>query len=217
MKKIKIPTEKFSKFLREIAVIVIGIAITLSASYWSTNRNIEKDIALYLDAIKLELEENIRILEDANNNFIQTSVNYSGYLMSQEKKSLNLDSLIFYKNIAFNNSPITVKTNAFDMFKANGNMRLVKDKKLLLSLWDTYAKLAELKQNFEGIQGMKMDEIKKYFYLNSLPDEDLLKNPPLYDFYVNMNVPRVQREISYQTIMFLNETLSMIEKTKETK
>ena len=217
MKNLKFPTEKFGKFLREIAVIVIGVAITLSASYWISNRNTEKDIALYLDVIKMELEENIKVLEEANNNFIQTSVNYSNYLMSQEKKSLNLDSLIFYKNIAYNNTPITVKTNAFDMFKAYGNMRLVKDKMLLLSLWNTYAKLAELKQGFEGIQGMKMDEIKKYFYLNSLPDEDLLKDPPLYDFYVNMQVPRVQREISYRTIMFLNETISMIEKTKETK
>ena len=217
MKKIKIPVEKFGKFFREIAVIVIGVAITLSASYWINNRNIEKDIALYLDAIKLELEENIRVLEEANNNFIQTSVNYSGYLMSQEKKLLNLDSLIFYRNIAYNNTPITIKTNAFDMFKAYGNMRLVTDKKLLLSLWDTYAKLAELKQGLEGIQGMKMDEIKKYIYLNSMPDEELLKDPPLYDFYVDLQAPRVQRDMIHYTITFLNETISMIEKTKETK
>ena len=152
MKKIKSPTEKVYKFLREIAVIVIGVAITLSASYWITNRNAKKDMALYLSAIKLELEENVRVFEEANNNLIQISINYSEYLRLHEKKSLNLDSLIFYRNFtAFNNTPITIKTNAFDMFKASGNMRLMKDKNLLLSLWESYAKLTEQKQNFEGI------------------------------------------------------------------
>ena len=134
-----------------------------------------------------------------------------------KKKSLNLDSLKFYRTIAYNNTPITVKTNAFDMFKAYGNMRLVKNKKLLLSLWDAYAKLEELKQGFEGIQEMKLDEIKKYFHLNSLPEEELLKDPPLYDFYVNMQAPRVQRDRINYTIMFLNETISMIDKTKDIK
>jgi len=211
MKKIKIQTEKIGKFLREIAVIVIGVAITLSASYWITNKNSEKDVALYLNAIKLELEENIRVLEDANNGMIQTSINYSNYLRSHEKKTLNIDSLSFYRNMAaFNNSPVMVKTNAFDMFKTSGNMRLVKDKELLLSLWESYTKLAELKQGFEGLQQLKMDEMKKYFYLNSLPEEELLKNPPMYDFYVNMFVPDVQRGMINSVLRVLNETKSMI-------
>ena len=218
MKKIKIPTENFFKFLREIAVIVIGVAITLSASYWITNRNAEKDMTLYLNAIKMELEENIKTLEETNNNFIQVSINYSNYLMSHDKKSLHLDSLIFYVDkTAFNNTPITVKRNALDMFKTSGNMRLVKDKKLLLSLWESYAKLDELKQSFEGIQGMKIDEIKKYIYLNSLPEEELLKDPPMYDFYVNMQVPRVQRDIINYTLMFLKETVLMIEQAKDAR
>lgn len=210
IKKLRSQTKKIGKFLREIAVIVIGVAITLFANYWITNRNTEKDMALYLNAIKLELEENIKVLEEANSDLIQIAINYSDYLRSHDKKSLNLDSLIFYRNkTTFNASLITVKTNAFDMFKASGNMRLVKDKKLLLSLWSTYTKLDELKQSFEGMQQMKMDEMKKYFYLNNLPDEELLKDPPMYDFYVNMFVPYVQRNISNITLKSLNETVSM--------
>lgn len=210
IKKLKSQTKKVGKFLREIAVIVIGVAITLFANYWINNRNAEKDMALYLNAIKLELEENIKVLEEANSDLIQIAINYSNYLRSHDKKSLNLDSLIFYRNkTTFNASLITVKTNAFDMFKASGNMRLVKDKQLLLSLWSTYTRLDELKQSFEAMQQMKMDEMKKYFYLNNLPDEELLKDPPMYDFYVNMFVPYVQRNISNITLKSLNETVSM--------
>jgi len=212
MKKLKIPTEKIGNFLREIAVIVIGVAITLSASYWIANKNAERDMDLYLNTIKMELEENISSLEEYKKNILQSSINYSNYLMSHEKKSLNLDSLIFYRNTtAFNNTPITVKANALDMLKASGNMRLVKDKEILRSLWESYAKLDELKRGFEGIQAMKMDEIKKFFYLNSLPDEELLKDPPMYDFHVNMFVPRVQQDLINYTLVFLKETKSMIE------
>ena len=147
MKKIKIQTGKIGKFLREIVVIVIGVAITLSASYWITNKKAERDMSLSLSMIKLELEENIRILEEANNNMIQTSINYSDYLRSHKKESLDLDSLRFYRErTVFNTTPVTVKTNAFDMFKSSGNMSLVKDKKLLLSLWESYTKLANMKQ-----------------------------------------------------------------------
>ncbi len=70
-------------------------------------------------------------------------------------------------------------------------MRLVKNKKMLLSLWDSYSQLAELKRVFDTTHEMKMDEMKKYFYLNSIPAEELLKNPPMYDYYVNMYTSQV--------------------------
>lgn len=210
MKKIKIPTQKIGKFLREIVVIVIGVAITLLASHWVTNRNTEKDMALYLDAIKLELEENVKILKEANGHSVQVAVNYSEYLRSHDKKTLNLDSLLFYRDrTVFNAYSVMVKNNAFEMFKSSGNMRLVKNKELLLSLWDTYAKLDDLKRGIELSQQLKMEEMKKYFYLNSSPNDELLKNPPMYDFYVNMYVPHMHRTLIDYTLKHLNETISM--------
>ena len=83
MKKSK--KKKIGKFLREIAVIVIGVAITLSASYWITNKNAERDMDLYLNAIRIELEENIRTLEEANNGWIQISVNDASHLKLSHK------------------------------------------------------------------------------------------------------------------------------------
>ena len=209
---------KVYKFLREIAVIVIGVTITLSASYWISNRNAKRDMSLSLSMIKLELEENIRILEEANNNLIQVSINYSDYLRSHKKDSLDLDSLLFYRErTVFNTSLVTVKNNAFDMFKTSGNMSLVKDKKLLLSLWDVYTKLDNLNHFHEDVSQLKMDEMKKYFYLNGLPEKELLKNPPMYDFYVNMYAPYAQGRMVNYTLTVLNETISMLEEVKEIK
>ncbi len=210
--KLKIKTEKIGEFLSEIVIIVIGVAITLAANNWITNRNAEKDTALYLEAIKLELEENKRALEDANDNLVQNSINYSNYLRLHDKKEMNIDTLIYYwGNVAFNSTPITFKFSAFEMFKTSGNMRLVKNKELLLSLWNTYAELAERKRGLEEMMNLKTEEMKKYFYLNSLPREALLKDPPMYNFYVNMYGAQVHRSMVSRAMYFLDETLSMME------
>ena len=58
-----VTVKKVGKYLREISVVVIGVAITLSASFWINNRNDKRDMNLYLYAIKLELDENIKFLE----------------------------------------------------------------------------------------------------------------------------------------------------------
>ena len=212
MNKSKMSITKIRKFLREIAVVVIGVAITLSTSYWITNKNAKRDMTLSLSMIKLELEENIRIIEEAKNSHIQVAINYSDYLNSHKNESLDLDTLLFYRDrTTFNSTTVLVKRNAFEMFKTSGNMSLVKDKKLLLSIWDVYTKLDELENISKTVIQLKMEEMRKYFYLNSLPDEELLKNPPMYDFYVNMYGPLVQVRAADYTLTILNETKSMLE------
>ena len=205
--------EKIGKYLREVSVVVIGVAITLFASYRITNKNEKRDMALYLKSIKLELEENIRILDETHQLLIQPGINYSDYLRSHDKKSLNADSLKYYiDKTVFNISSITINTNAFDMFKTSGNMRLVDNKEQLLSIWDSYAKLIELKQGFDMFSQMKLEEMKKFFYLSNNPrDEDILKNPPMYEFHVNMFVPYVQKQMNDKAMASLNETISMFE------
>jgi hypothetical protein len=42
MSKFKTSTSKIGRYLREISVVVIGVAITLSASYWVTSRSEKK-------------------------------------------------------------------------------------------------------------------------------------------------------------------------------
>jgi hypothetical protein len=54
--------------------------------------------------------------------------------------------------------------------------------------------------------------MKKYFYLKSLPEEELLKellkNPPMHDFYVNMYVTYAQERQYIKIKELLIETIS---------
>ena len=58
MNKLKISMSKFGKFDREVSVVVIGVAITLTATLWINKKNEKRDMALYLNAMKIELDEN---------------------------------------------------------------------------------------------------------------------------------------------------------------
>jgi len=210
MKKTKKQLKKITKYIRETSIVVIGVAITLSVSYWVTNRNEKRDTSLFLTAIKLELEENVRVLDITNQGVIQHAFKYSNYLMTHDKKSLNADSIKSYMSIIGNMTSIMFKTNAFDMFKSSGNMRLVDNRELLLSIWDTYSFLSVVQRIFDSNSEMKTEEFKKYFFQYSInpSDNDLLKNPPLYDVFVNMPIHVVQNDLYKEAMRLLNETIS---------
>ncbi|MCL2650869.1 MAG: hypothetical protein FWD60_07595 [Candidatus Azobacteroides sp.] len=207
--------KKIGKYLREISVVVIGVAITLSASYWITNSKEKRDMALYLNTIMLELEANKNIL-DKTIEQLQSSVKYADYLRSHDKKSLDPDIIKAYSCYYYDATPIIIKTNAFDMFKTSGNMRFVDNKELLLSIWDAYSVLVELSQQFEMFTQIKIEEIKKESQLFSLPNiyslsaEEILKNVPMYNYYVNINASQSLLQSSEKASMKISETMAKL-------
>ena len=191
MKKIKISAKPILKFLRELAVVVIGIAITIGLGLWINNNNIKKDQKQYLNAIILELKENMENF-DKYARALQKSVRYSNYLRSHNEKSLSLDSIRYYgacytDSIGWGeaNKIILYTENAFEMFKASGAMRHMDDKKLLLSIWKVYYamkstqntihELIEYKRNIAMMDIQKMENgeqvvaRRKVFYLDNIP------------------------------------------------
>jgi len=217
MNKTKTSIKKISEISREIFVVVIGVGITLSASYWITNRKEKSDMTLYLNTIKLELTENKKALDEIEQH-LQKSYNYTRYLSSHNKKSLNADSIRFYSDTYFEVYPLTLKTNAFEMFKTSGNMRFVSDKELLLSIWDTYAILVEFQQQNTAVTGIKVEDMRKetqhvpILEILSRSDEEILKNvPPMYNFHVNVQFYSALLLTYRNTSAILNETLSKFE------
>ena len=156
MKKLKISAAPVLKFLRELSVIVTGIIITVGLGFWVNSINNKNDLKLNLDTIVIELEENAKTF-DRYAKWMQKSVRYSEYIQSNDKNALNQDSLEYYSgssgfyesdNIDYGCGYLNVNslvnyftTNAFEMLKSSGTMRQVKDKKLLLSIWEAYTQI----------------------------------------------------------------------------
>jgi DNA gyrase/topoisomerase IV subunit B len=192
--------EKFSmkiivRYIRDLSIVVAGIAVTLYASYQVTGKSEKRDMKLYLNSIIMEMEENIKVLDEAME-YIQPSLRYSEYLQTHDKESLNEDTIISYATAFFTSQSFTFKTNAFEMFKGSGSMRLMNDKELLLSIWDVYVELADLKQFFDWYHKIKTDDlIKEAASMIVVENKTLIlkkSTVPLYNFYLiglPQNVP----------------------------
>ena len=202
MKKSKKTISKIGKYFRELSTITVGVAITLAISAWINNVNTRKDIKLYFGAIKTELEENIKYIEERKLR-IQICVNYSNYLASTDKNSLSFDSVRFYQNrTVFDVQSYHFKTNAFDMFQASGMMRLVDNKELMLTLWNTYNQLDMIEFHLKAMMQFKSDEM--IFELRNP------SNIAMYTFYAKSTIPQMMLDLLNEALNVSNETLSSL-------
>jgi len=176
---------KSGKYLREISVVVIGVAITLFASYWIGINNEKRDMALHLRAIKMELEANAGDISGLIES-LQPECRYAAYLRSHDKKSLDKDTLDSYFPLCYS-APIryTFKTNAFEIFKSSGTMRLMNDKELLSEIWNVYDGLNLLKEVIDEHSTLKWNFLEKEISLVDWDKDGKIERNiiPMYDFY----------------------------------
>jgi hypothetical protein len=201
-------TKNIIKYLREISVVVIGVAITLSASYWITHKNEKRDLKLYLSAVQLEIYGNKGMIEDRLE-ILQNSLNYAAYLRSHDKKSLNKDSIKSYypEREYYNFSSFAYKKDAFEMFKISGSMRLIKDKYLLADLWNIYSDLEELKYGIGLMLQSKAETVKQEIYMSK--EADFI---PLYDYYTKNDVTSIIWQSYTKQQEMLEKMLERLEK-----
>ncbi|MDR2972507.1 MAG: hypothetical protein LBU83_11365 [Bacteroidales bacterium] len=196
MNKYNIPFDKLVRYIRDLSIVIAGIAVTLYASGWVTKNSEKNDLKLFLNSIKIEMEENIKVIDEAME-FIQPCLKYSEYLQTNDKKSLSADTIMKYLPNIYYSRSFSFKTNAFEMFKSSGSMRLMNNKELLLSIWDVYTELADLKDFFDWYDKTKTDDmIKEVSSVIVVKNKELDFNKsiiPMYNFYLiglPENVPK---------------------------
>jgi hypothetical protein len=193
------------KYIRELSIVVVGVAITLSIGVWINHANNKKDINLYLDAIKLELEENISLIEEIIE-YWQPSMNYANYLMSNNKEALNRDSIRSFSSAFYENRYDNFSTIAFEMFKISGLMRLMDDKQLIFSICNAYKYLNLLEYHLDECRKFKNNEMIKDM-------EDSSKwEIPMYNFFALSGTPKSIEGISKWTSKMVKITISDLER-----
>lgn len=197
------------RFIRDFAIVVGGIAITLYVNDRVKYQSEKRDIKLYLNTIKLELEENIYEI-NGDLALLQPLSNYSIYLQTHNENSLNWDTLMFYAPMRDKAPTGWLKTNAFEVFKSSGIMHLMENRELLTDIWNMYAGILYLKEDIASYTETLRDEMKKEiaFEINTK------KKPykaPMYLFYT-MGLSRAMKEHCENRLRDLENMVSEIEK-----
>ena len=185
--KTKKGLKKVVKYVRELSIVVIGIAITFTGNDWIGDRNEKKAMQGYLDVVKLELEENLKMLNEKVT-FYNHTAEFAQYLISDKPENLSQDSLNQYRYIIGRISTISIKTSSFEMLKISGTMRLIKDKDFLKSVIDSYSQMEEIKHANDIYMNRKFDELFAFVLDNSSADIQNItapENKRLFNFFAS--------------------------------
>jgi hypothetical protein len=209
----KISAKKVGAYVRELSIVVVGIAITLSVNNWLTTSAESEDMVLYLDAVKLEMETNLEAM-NWTTGMVEEEVHYSRYLLSHDKHALDPDSIQFYARNCYQVSTKSLTSDAFEMFKVSGNMRFIKDKDVLLSVWKAYAFLAEHKMLWENYHNKyKIEEVIKEL---KLAREGKPVAVPMYEFYASPSeYPATMLYNCNDVVLALKEAVAKIATARE--
>jgi hypothetical protein len=192
------------KYLRDFSIVVAGIAVTLYVNYKISNRSEKRDLKLYMSAVKLELEENVRDTEQRIV-ILKKSVRYAYYLRMHDKESLNADTIQYYQSGGWaSHTTIIYKSTAFEMLKTSGVLRLVDDKVLLLSIWDAYHALDNYKNFLNDGYQIKLEELNRFIHLPDKEREELI---PMYQFYAVSTIPDEMLRLCREVLEQLKETV----------
>ena len=208
--KSRISVRTIVRYVRDFSIVVAGIAVTLYVNDKVTNQGEKRDLVLYLNSVKMELEENIKTVDQAIE-LLEPTINYSKYLRSAPKKSLHIDSLNYYAMICYPLNAYTFTSNAFEMFKTSGIMRLVEDKDLLLSLWEAYDWFSILKELLDWNYQTKWESMKQELSKVDFGGKGELLEPPLY-LYHALGLSEGLLQTLTMTKNKATEVLSMLEK-----
>ncbi|GHT61782.1 hypothetical protein FACS189451_04560 [Bacteroidia bacterium] len=214
--KVKIPTKKISTYLRDFSIVVVGIAVTLWVQSWLTSRSQKNDTALYLTALKLEMERNCMILDSVLIPTMEKTMKYTRYISMHDKNQLNQDTIRSYIYVYQNIRDISFLSSAFEMFKTSGNMRFVANKDLLQSIWSIYSGISGFEKWINKYYQDKWEELKKEILLET---EGKPVAIPMYDFYrITSQEDGIDDNILHNSKIYSNqlkEIISEIDKSMQ--
>ena len=182
--------KKFTKYLRELSVVVIGVAITFIGSNWINSRQERLKLERHLEAVKTELQDNLAEIKKKEE-YYRKLARLTHYLASDLPENLNqevIDSLNLYGDYStvigsfFN---VICKTSAFEMLKSSGTMNLIRDPDLSRAILDSYTSLETTKLESDNYMATKMQEIR-----NTIMDQEQV-------FYGDILHPKFRRLFYY--------------------
>ncbi|MPM95434.1 hypothetical protein SDC9_142588 [bioreactor metagenome] len=157
-------------------------------SDWISSRNEKKDIQRHLDMVKMELEDNLPMVQEQSIFYKQTR-SLANYLITiGRQENLQADSLKKYEDVIRNVPIVSYQSNAYEMLKSSGTMRLIRDKELLKSILDSYSALEDAQKVGNGEMERKSNKLFDVITENEL-DYELLplmqkpENKSLFNYF----------------------------------
>ena len=168
-------TGKYLKYaVGEIILVVIGILIALSINNWNEQRINKKIELIYIDRLINEVAGDTSYFKLVKNRF--ASNEFRTRRISKIWKNnikIDFDSLLYINDFikVGDNSPWFDEPITWTQLIQTGDLKLIRDKDLLNTLYNYYNTIKKKADNFEQYP-MKMISIAREKWINAFKNED---------------------------------------------
>ncbi len=135
---------RIGEYMRELSIVILGVAVTFISSALISSHNTRKDIRDNMSMIKIELEENIKKIDKAIE-AIDKDVDAASAILSGDLRSIPTDTLVAYSNSLTNISLFSYTQDAMEILKISSLAPHIENKQLLLGIIKSYEAMNSMK------------------------------------------------------------------------
>lgn len=185
----------FTRYIRELSIVIIGVLITLLITNIISDRAKHNEVKRALTLVKIELEKNLHQIGLAQQKWEAEQRIYNLIKQHIDKiEELPADTLERYMKVIGDKHSLAAGNDSYEVLKSSLLMQYIKDKDFLSELSKTYGNIdliANKLNNYSNTKGNGLNHM-----INNIDKISLEKwtNGSVYDFYsipLNDNVFRL--------------------------
>ncbi len=169
-------TEKLKEISIEIFIIVFAVSLSIWLHGWSEHRHEQQEVREFLEDLKVDLEKDVKDLEQQNSYLGNTSKGCKFYGDLNQKKIDSLAKVDPNERIKMNLNPIFKirNTGNYEGFRSSGKIGLIKDRKLKTGILEYYQTTVPAKDDWQAYYNSLVfklaDELVAIPDVNTNPD-----------------------------------------------
>ncbi|WP_455672450.1 hypothetical protein [Phocaeicola sp.] len=154
---------KPGKYFRELSIVIAGVFITLVGTDFINSTSQEKQIKEIMQMIKMELEENLKSINQAENKYLD-EITFFQLLIQKQDSLQTIETSILEKNI---NTPFKIQgleysEDALEVLKNSALMQQIADKQFILKLLQAYKGCRKIKEDHKIYYEYKQGHMNRY-------------------------------------------------------
>ena len=159
--KEKLQNWKLGNYFRELSIVTAGVFITLAGTDFINSASQEKQINKSMQMIKMELEENLKSINQAEAAYLN-EINFFRLLIQKQDSLQTIKASILENNA---NAPFAYENceyseDALEVLKSSALMQQIPDKEFILKL--SHLTIYNIHKNYNNIYKVWVARIQEY-------------------------------------------------------
>lgn len=154
---------KPGKYFRELSIVIVGVFITLAGTDLINDTSQKKQIKESMLMIKMELEENLKSISNAETQYLN-EINFFQLLIKNQDSLQSIQASILEDNVntPFRSNDLEYSEDALEVLKSSALIQQMPDKQLILKLLQAYKGCRKINEDNKSYYKYKVEHVTRY-------------------------------------------------------